>query len=87
MVLEVPTVTRGPMATSMSRLGKLPLMARILGQRPDATLFAQVVLLVDPGPGLMWDHPSSHSITDLEKWTLCFDSHPCPFKGGVTKEV
>ena len=34
LVLGLPKVTRGAMATSMIRLGKLPPMARVLGQRP-----------------------------------------------------
>ena len=34
LVLGLPKVTRGAMATSMIRVGKLPPMARVLGQRP-----------------------------------------------------
>ena len=32
-VPNVPIVTKGPMVTAMSRMGNLPIMARILGQR------------------------------------------------------
>ena len=32
-VPNVPVVTKGPMVTAMSRMGNLPIMARILGQR------------------------------------------------------